>query len=490
MNIVLSENSKKIISHYKKATLIHENNSSLYTRLAEYYYEQGEVLEAKRACQKALEKQFNPKVPSHCLSKILQKLNLGVTVYEIYKNLGESYIQKNYFQEAITAYQQAITCNPSDYQSCYKLGCLCLKERKWDKASKYFLKTIQTNPLFLSPYYGLKNLNILGDRINEIIDLYHQIIDNNPDFTPAYIGLGDMLTKKGQLEQAIPFYKAAIYKETQKCYSDFVCHHWNNDGLKFPHFAIIGGLKCGTTSLYGYITKHSNILPAVDKEVLFTSDFLNPDLKFNWSYNKEWYLSRFPAIPENSNFITGEGTPWYLYSYNAPEIFHQLFPRTKLIIVLRDPVKRAFSHHQVAFKSGLENRHFAEAISSEIKIIEKLERGSLEKIELFFESHGDEIKGYLLCSIYIYFIKKWLSHFSRDKILILESEKLYSDPSSTMESVFNFLDVPHQELLEYQNHNPGNYKTIDNATYQKLANLFEPYNQMLKNYLDISFSWA
>ena len=120
-------------------------------------------------------------------------------------------------------------------------------------------------------------------------------------------------------------------------------------------FCGIGAPRCGTTSLHDILIQHPNIfLPSV-KEVHF---FNNPQ---NYSKGLGWYEQFFKR--DNKYKIYGEITPSYIYHPNVPERIHTTFGKDiKLIINLRNPVSRAFSHYKINKRKGFEKATFIEAV--------------------------------------------------------------------------------------------------------------------------------
>ncbi|MEJ2557594.1 MAG: sulfotransferase domain-containing protein, partial [Anaerolineae bacterium] len=119
-----------------------------------------------------------------------------------------------------------------------------------------------------------------------------------------------------------------------------------------PDFLIIGAQKCGTDSLFRYLGGHPCIKLASSKEAHYF------DLKFDKGIN--WYRSHFPLIPykysvkrlRKQDLITGEATPYYLFHPHAPGRAAAIVPHVKLIVLLRNPADRAYSHynHEVKYK--------------------------------------------------------------------------------------------------------------------------------------------
>ena len=128
-----------------------------------------------------------------------------------------------------------------------------------------------------------------------------------------------------------------------------------------PSFLIIGGAKSGTTSLFAYLIEHPNIIPGSMKEMSFFQYLSNNKTSF--------YRSHFPI--KRKNLITCEATSTYFVHPLIPARVHKLLPSAKLIVVLRNPVERAYSefHYTVTLGSEL-TENFEDVIKSELKRIE------------------------------------------------------------------------------------------------------------------------
>jgi hypothetical protein len=254
-----------------------------------------------------------------------------------------------------------------------------------------------------------------------------------------------------------------------------------------PDFLIIGAARSGTTSLYQYLTEHPSIIPGVGKEIYFF------DKKFKKGIN--WYKSFFPtkfsmAITKNkqqTKCITGEATPRYLHYPHAPKRIFQLLPKIKLIVLLRNPIDRAYSHYQMEVSSGNEELSFEESIKKE----EERTKEIMEKMqddENFYSVYFYR-KSYLTRGLYLEQLKRWFKFFPREKFLILKSEDLYSNPSKIYQESLNFLELPEHELASFKAHRMRKYSTINIKTREKLRDYFKPHNEKLYQVLGRDFNW-
>lgn len=254
-----------------------------------------------------------------------------------------------------------------------------------------------------------------------------------------------------------------------------------------PDFIIIGAQRCGTTSLYQYLISHPNIVSAVTKEISFFDKKFDMGLKW---YKSHFHLGLYKKYIKNVHkidVITGEATPEYFFHPHAPERIHKTIPDVRLIVMLRNPVDRAYSHYNHSVRHNIENLSFEEAIEKENQRID----GEFEKMlkderynSIILEKHS-----YLSRGIYINQIKRWHALFSKKQLMIIQSEQFYNDPKSTFNDVLEFLNLPRFELSEYKQFGHFNYNDFDKGLRKKLIEYFKPYNQKLYEYLGVYFDW-
>ena len=125
-------------------------------------------------------------------------------------------------------------------------------------------------------------------------------------------------------------------------------------------FIIAGTQKGGTTALDEYFRTHQSICMAHKKEVHFFDEDRYFEKK---SPNYSKYHKYFS--PNDYSQVIGEATPIYMYWNKAIERIHVYNPQIKLIIILRNPIDRAFSHWNMERDKGRESRTFLKAILDE-----------------------------------------------------------------------------------------------------------------------------
>lgn len=254
-----------------------------------------------------------------------------------------------------------------------------------------------------------------------------------------------------------------------------------------PDFLIIGAARCGTTSLYEYLISHPNISSASGKEVYFF------DKKYSKGLN--WYKSFFP-FKSNTLFhtnlsknkiLTGEATPRYLYHHHSPKRIFKTLPNVKLIVLLRNPIDRAYSHYQMEVDHNHETLSFEDAIEKEKSIVQ-------HEIELM--DHDENYysvefyrKSYLTRGIYVTQLKNWFKFFPRNQFLILKSEDFYFNTSDVYNKVLKFLELPEYNLQQYKQFKMRPYSSMNDEIRKKLTDYFTPYNKELYKLLGTNFNW-
>jgi len=250
-----------------------------------------------------------------------------------------------------------------------------------------------------------------------------------------------------------------------------------------PDFIIIGAQRSGTTSLYNYLAAHPHILPALMKEVHFF------DLAFHKGLS--WYRANFPLAPAKKGqprMITGEASAYYIFHPHVPSRIATIFPSIKLILLLRNPVDRAYSHYQHEVKLGIEHLSFEEAIEQESARL----TGDLEKLirDETYSSFNHRHFSYLSRGRYIDQLKHWTRIFPKEQILMIKSEEFFESPQKSLSKVMNFLYLPDWHFSGFKVHNQLQYHGMKPETRDRLSAYFDPFNQALGEYVGMDFGWS
>ena len=265
----------------------------------------------------------------------------------------------------------------------------------------------------------------------------------------------------------------------------------------YPNFLIIGSQKAGTTSLYRILKQHPQIFMADRKEINF---FFKDD---EYARGVDTYAQHFADC--TSGLACGEASPGYICHPSAPARIHADLPDVKLILTVRDPIKRAISQYWDNRRHLNESHTFSEAVD----------------LYLSDDYHPDQI-GYFSRGVYMRYIRRYLEYFPRENLLILPFEEMISAPEDFYRRIFTFLGVdtnfstedfdeafnpteiwknPFYQILirkpRYQKKIPAKLRRlfywgkkmrfsappIDEASRQKLEDFYKPWNNELREFL-------
>lgn len=253
-----------------------------------------------------------------------------------------------------------------------------------------------------------------------------------------------------------------------------------------PDYIVIGGQKCGTTSLHDYIKRHPNIVPPFKKD----SSFFDA----NYFRGYPWYQAHFPLQSwmdqlraKGERFVTGEVTTTYMFHPLAAERAAKHLTDVKFIALLRNPAIRAYSQYQHMKRTGREDLSFREAIEKEGErlngILERVEKSD-DEAHMIFRNFAYKARGR-----YAEQLGRWFKRFPRDRFLILKSEDLFSQPEQVCRQLYDFLGLPDFKLEKYENANPGRYSDADVKIIKELEEYFVPHNKELYELVDSNFGW-
>ncbi|MGI9060837.1 MAG: sulfotransferase domain-containing protein [Ktedonobacteraceae bacterium] len=264
-----------------------------------------------------------------------------------------------------------------------------------------------------------------------------------------------------------------------------------------PDFLIIGGQRCGTSSLYYYLTEHPSIVPAFTKEPHFFDE--------HFAKGPAWYRTQFLTSLQKQyvksvfkkDLLTGEGTPYYILYPHTPKRTFEVVPHVKLIALLRNPVDRAYSQYWIEKQAGFETWSFEDAIKGEQDRL----AGEYEKMLQDENYYSESFRhfSYLTRGVYIDQLQNWLRYYPREQLLVLKSEDMYSDPAGVVKQSLEFLGVPtgelKQEFKNYRRPSKKGYRNkvvppkLDPAMKNYLVEYFKPHNARLSDFLGVDFGW-
>lgn len=198
------------------------------------------------------------------------------------------------------------------------------------------------------------------------------------------------------------------------------------------NFVVAGTQKGGTTALEKYLGRHPSISMASQKEV----HFFDNESTFKAETDYSAYHSYFEIDTQDK--LLGEATPIYMYWYDAPRRIWQYNPNMKFIIVLRNPIERAFSHWNMERERGFDKLPFWDAIASE-------EERCREALPLQHRTFSYIDRGY-----YTEQLRRIWHFFPKRQTLIIKNEELRNAPNDKLKEVSEFLAIDRFANIEHE----------------------------------------
>lgn len=213
--------------------------------------------------------------------------------------------------------------------------------------------------------------------------------------------------------------------------------------MSLPNVLCIGATKSGTTSLYDILSQHTEV---------FTTSFKEPhffDIDSVYKNGLDWYRKTYFSSVKNQKIIT-DFTPTYLFEKKAVNrIYNDLGKNVKFIIMLRNPVERAYSHYLHSKRDMHDKSSFKEALVKEEGRL--LKDDYLSVLRFSYVNQG----------LYYKMLNPYLQFFPTENFLIINFEQDFlKDRERTMEKIFSFLDISHQNININIRSNPASKPRI------------------------------
>lgn len=185
----------------------------------------------------------------------------------------------------------------------------------------------------------------------------------------------------------------------------------------WPNLFLVGVVRGGTTSLWAYLDQHPEIFMAPVKEPHF---FTQASPALAPVYDEHAYLNLFAGAQEA---VRGEASASYFADSATPAQIKRVSPKAKILVSLRDPVERAYSHYWQQVTFGEETRSFPEAVEEDLAGIRR-----------------EGLDGYVRRGFYSEQLQLYLDTFG-EYVHVVFFEEMTRDPVSVMRDVFAFLAV-------------------------------------------------
>src|ERR1022692_112656 len=255
--------------------------------------------------------------------------------------------------------------------------------------------------------------------------------------------------------------------------------HW---ARMLPGFLIVGAQRGGTTSMYQTVSQHPAVMRAVLHKGVHYFDT-------GYDHSLAWYQGHFPLRAQAALTrraagevpLTFESSPYYMFHPMAAERISRDLPGVRLIVLVRDPVERAYSAHAHELARGYETEPFERALELEpIRLEGEAERLTADPAYL---SHSHQHQAYRTRGQYIEQLERLERHFGRDRIHVMDSDAFFTDPEPNFAAVLDFLGLPHSGNIAFERYNARARAPMPDALRAQLRAHFRPYDERLARWL-------
>jgi hypothetical protein len=205
----------------------------------------------------------------------------------------------------------------------------------------------------------------------------------------------------------------------------------------WPNFFIVGAQKAGTTSLYFYLKEIPQVYMSPLKELFYFAPHAVQTHVVDVIRDKKEYLRLF----ENAKgyIAVGEATPIYLWDPDAPKLIHQTVPHARIIMILRDPIERAYSNYLMKMKYSGMKSSFYDELMRDYKNQEKV----FGRSQLYVEF-----------GMYYEQVKRYFDIFGREQVKVIIFEEFVQHPEQSVNEILAFLGVNHTVTGIREQYNP------------------------------------
>jgi hypothetical protein len=213
--------------------------------------------------------------------------------------------------------------------------------------------------------------------------------------------------------------------------------------VKRPSFFVIGAFKSGSTAMYEYLRQHPQLFMPEVKEPMYFGTDLTPRYR---RMTEDEYLALFKGAADHQR--SGEASPWYLYSTEAPREILEFAPSASAIVLLRNPVDVMYAQHsQLVFNRREDIVDFGEALAAEEDRLQgrRIPADALRPEALYYRRSvrfADQLR-------------HWFEEFGRERIHVIVFDDLVAEPRAAYRGVLEFLGVDASHEVDLSVYNPN-----------------------------------
>ena len=242
-----------------------------------------------------------------------------------------------------------------------------------------------------------------------------------------------------------------------------------------PDVLIAGASRSGTTSLHRALLTHPSMVPPILTKGVHYFDV-------EYARGPAWYRTHFPL---RATVARRPGTPlvfessgYYMYHPEAPRRIAETLAGVRIVVMLRDPVERAYSAFKHEHARGFEPVEvFEDALALEPERL----TGEVERIraDVAYVSRAHRHQSYVHRGQYAEQLEVLFGLFGRDRVHVLFSEDFFATPAAEYERLLGFLGLPVVHPAAYEQFNARRGSALAPATRAALEAHFAPHDAAL-----------
>ncbi|MGI9157358.1 MAG: sulfotransferase domain-containing protein [Marmoricola sp.] len=262
---------------------------------------------------------------------------------------------------------------------------------------------------------------------------------------------------------------------------------------------MIGTKRGGTTSFYFDLIEHPSIVRLFPPPVPGLKPHATKGVHYfdtNYDRGERWYRSYMPTAANRNQSsrkhgvpaMAGEASPYYLFHPDAARRAHACVPDARLIVLLRDPAQRTYSHWKERRRAEAEELGFLAALDAEPARL----AGERDRLlaDPSYVSYSWEQQSYATQSRYADSLRPWIARYGRDSLLVLASEDYYADPVQTLGDADEFLGLPRRTTSTGTIRNAATGEPLPSGVRERLAAEFSDDVRALAALTGRAFPWA
>lgn len=228
--------------------------------------------------------------------------------------------------------------------------------------------------------------------------------------------------------------------------------------MPLPTFVIVGAQKCGTTSLHRMLRQHPQVHMSRTKELHFFDR--------HFDRGRDWYAAQF--TPTRQHRHSGETTPSYMYLEDARKRLIATLPDAKIVMILRNPIDRAYSHYWHDVRR-LEQKRRTQPVPESFEAALAQERPALMPQPAGAGGDAAGQLSYLGRGEYLDQIEPFAAAYGRDRLHVMLLEDLLADRTAALRGLFRFLGVRKRQAESVREVHVNRYRRPDESGQVKAA---------------------